>query len=408
MSKPSILFLGTFPSNRGGSGVVHELVINGLHKLGHEIAAITILSADALQHPATALAPSIAVHTVDVATERNSSAKPTRAEMAEECRRIVALSRDITTTFRPDIVFVGRADFKDPALEIASQFDVPIVAVDHGASSAHLDGYFEISEVHRLGPLCDEAACIVAVANYRAANLLRTGLENVIAIPNAADINIFGPGPKSAQLIETLGVPADVPLIAHVSNLRPLKCVSDYLSAVQRLAGNGCDIHAIVVGDGDMRAACEIQVRSLGIADRVTFTGWFDRAQMVELYRSVELIVQPSEIEAAPMAVLEAMASGCAVVASDIRAHREMMQHDRTGVLVPFGDIDAFAEAIASLFDDPERRRQITDAALESSRLRTVEAMVAAYSEVLISVAQMPKTARSLQPSDCEQSTAFE
>ena len=408
MSKPTVLFLGTLPPHRGGTGTINRLVLNGLDALGHKIVAITTLAADDGCDPRAYLAAGIALYTVEIAAVRLASMTPTNSEMVEECRRIVEIGRKAAAIYRPDVVLVARADFKDPGLEIAASLDVPVVAVDHGASTAHLHGFHAIADVHRIGRLLEDAACIVSVASHRAAKLHAFGLENVVAIPNAADTQLFRPGPKNHEFVASLGLPADAPLIAHVSNMKPYKQVDDFLDTVARLIENDADLRALVVGEGPTRVACEARVQSLGIADRVKFTGWLERDGMAAIYRSVELIMQPSEIEAAPLAVLEAMASGCAVVASDIRAHREMMQHDRTGVLVPFGDVDAYSRAIASLLDEPERRRQITDAALESSRLRTVEAMVAAYSEVLTSVAQLPKTARSLQPSECGQSTASE
>jgi glycosyltransferase involved in cell wall biosynthesis len=122
-----------------------------------------------------------------------------------------------------------------------------------------------------------------------------------------------------------------------------------------------------VAGDREVeRALCRIA--ELGIADSARVRSWLSAAAVAELLDSADVFVLPSRSEGQPMAVLEAMAHGLCVVASDVGGIPEMIDDGRSGLLVPPDDIDALEAALRRVLIDPALRRRLGDAARERVR----------------------------------------
>jgi len=97
---------------------------------------------------------------------------------------------------------------------------------------------------------------------------------------------------------------------------------------------------------GGLRAPLEQLARERGVAGSVTFAGAVDRAALMEYLARAHVVLAPSAYEGFGIAVVEAMASGCLVIASDIEAHRELIQPDRNGLLVDFGDEERAVQGV--------------------------------------------------------------
>lgn len=97
----------------------------------------------------------------------------------------------------------------------------------------------------------------------------------------------------------------------------------------------------------------------LGIAERVHFAGWIDEAAVKALCADAEALVLPSHGEGMAMAILEAMSHGLAVVATPVGAHREVIEPDVSGILVPPGDVDALADALLRVLEDKGLRDRL-------------------------------------------------
>ncbi len=112
-----------------------------------------------------------------------------------------------------------------------------------------------------------------------------------------------------------------------------------------------------IIGDGDARPALTLEAAQLGIAPRITFSGWQDRALIAERYRAADLFVFPSRDEGMPNVVLEAMASGLPIVATAIAGSEELVRDGENGHLVPPESAPALTDALARLIAQPETRR---------------------------------------------------
>ncbi|MBL8838724.1 MAG: glycosyltransferase family 4 protein [Alphaproteobacteria bacterium] len=138
----------------------------------------------------------------------------------------------------------------------------------------------------------------------------------------------------------------------------------------------------LVVGDGLARQ--DVAAALAPVAASVRMAGLRGEAELPALYAACDLFVWPAINEAYGMAILEAQAAGLPAVVGDAGGVGEIVSHDRTGFVLPCGDDDAFAGAVAALLDDPDRRRAMGAAArAKVARLHDLDAASAALTRVL-------------------------
>ena len=155
-------------------------------------------------------------------------------------------------------------------------------------------------------------------------------------IPNAVDTRLFSPGGR---------VNAERPTILCVGRLHDAqKRLSDVIRALALLPPYW---RLEIAGNGPDREMLERLAADLGIADRIRYLGFVSRGtELRDLYRRATVLALPSVYEGLPMVLLEAMSCGTPVVGSDIAAIAEVIDHARTGLLVPVGAPDRLAAAL--------------------------------------------------------------
>jgi len=165
-------------------------------------------------------------------------------------------------------------------------------------------------------------------------------------IPNGIDVSRFLQGERGGE----------VPVIGTVAALRGEKNLARLLEAFALLRQPA---RLVIVGDGPERAALEARALELGIADRTNFTGHLAAPQTA--YRDFDLFALSSDTEQMPLSVLEAMASGLAVAATDVGDVATMLAEENRPFVVA-RDAAALAEAMVALLADPARRQTIGSA----------------------------------------------
>ncbi|RMG43940.1 MAG: glycosyltransferase [Acidobacteria bacterium] len=171
------------------------------------------------------------------------------------------------------------------------------------------------------------------------------------------------------NLVEIDGVPRAAPAagspvtIGIAANLRPVKRVDIFLEAARRLGPEEARFE--VVGDGPERVRLERLARELGIAGRVAFRG--QREDSRSLMATWQIGTLTSDTEGLSNTILEYMAAGLPVVATDTGGNPELVEHGATGFLVPAGDPEALAAAWRRLVAEPELRGRFGDAAREKA-----------------------------------------
>lgn len=185
----------------------------------------------------------------------------------------------------------------------------------------------------------------------------RTGLVRgtIAAIGNGVDPARFHPrgGEKRLAMRAALATPADAPVILMVGRLVAEKGYPELFAAMQQV-----DAHLWVAGarlsSDHARPVDAALAEDAELAHRVHLLG--ERDDIAELMAAADLFTLPSHREGMPRSIIEAMMTGLAVVATDIRGSREEVVDGVTGLLVPVGDADALAAALSRLLTDPAAR----------------------------------------------------
>ncbi len=142
-----------------------------------------------------------------------------------------------------------------------------------------------------------------------------------------------------------------------IGRLVPHKRHSDILQALKRLSDEGYDAGLVIAGDGPLRDQLKAMARDLGLGDRVTFTGEFDRLEDVMAQLDVFVLTSASESQCMP--ITESMSYGKPVVASDFGGIPDFVEDGVTGFLVPVGDVEELAAKLKRLLDDPALREEM-------------------------------------------------
>lgn len=167
------------------------------------------------------------------------------------------------------------------------------------------------------------------------------------------------PGPyESAAPIrrESLSMAGDARLVLWVGRLDPVKGLRELIQAF-RVVADRDHVHLLLAGEGAMRSTLERDIRAHDLQDRVHLLG--ERHDIPALLKASDVFVFPSRTEGLPNALLEAMAASCPIVTTDVPGCRDLIVHERTGLILPYGDTPALAQAILRLFDDAELARRL-------------------------------------------------
>ncbi|UFJ42501.1 glycosyltransferase family 4 protein [Brevibacillus humidisoli] len=152
-----------------------------------------------------------------------------------------------------------------------------------------------------------------------------------------------------------MGVERDALIILCVAELNKNKNQQQLLEAIHMIKDQ--PIHCLLVGDGEMREYLQRLAEQLGIDDCIHLMGYHRNVH--QMVAAADLCVLVSRREGLPRAIMEAMAAGKPVVATDVRGSRELVRDGENGFLVPIGDAQAVAEALRTLCKDRELRKSM-------------------------------------------------
>jgi len=213
--------------------------------------------------------------------------------------------------------------------------------------------------------------------------------EKCTIVPLGIDVGHFEkrPGVAQAQLRARWGLPVDKPVAVFVGRLRYYKGL-DYLLRALPLVP---DVHLLLVGDGPLWDRTHTLAKSLGVANRIVFTGDVGDVELPGCYAAGDLFVLPSHTRAESFgtSIVEAMAAGLPIISTEIQTGTSWVNQDGvTGLVVPPCDPTALAGAMRALVADPARRCALGEAGLARAREHfqastMVEAVERVYNEVL-------------------------
>lgn len=191
--------------------------------------------------------------------------------------------------------------------------------------------------------------------------LEREGIRphQVVYIPNGIEVAAAQRPPREVR--GELQTPPEATVVGTVARLHPSKSQEDLLRAFAIVRQRVPDAVLWLVGDGERRAALEREARRLGIVERVRMPG--ARLDVRDVLEAMDVFALPSRWEGMPNSLMEAMAAGRPVVASDIDGIRELIQHGETGWRVPPGNPDALAQTLLEVLADRPRAARVGRAA---------------------------------------------
>lgn len=255
--------------------------------------------------------------------------------------------------FKPDIVLAPWA-YPDgwAAVELSKQAGVPVVIKVHGCdilgAGAGLDG--DPPRKRRTVDALQRADGVIAVSRHLAETMVGMGVsgDKIRVVYDGIDPSVFYPAPV-AEARARLGLPVDTPMILFIGNLVPVKGIETLLGACARLAQNGVQFTANLIGQGPLKSKLESQIRRLGLTDRVRLIGGLPHAQLGTWFRAASVFALPSYSEGVPSVLLESAACGTPFVASRVGGIPEIT-HLAPNRLVAPGDSAAFADALVASF----------------------------------------------------------
>ncbi len=261
------------------------------------------------------------------------------------------------------------------ALALREAYGLPVVYEVRGFledswQARHL-GDLSRSDIYRLSreleTHCMRAAdLVVTLGEAMREEIVARGIpaDRVLVVPNAVSSEFLRPLPDGRALRATLGIGPDEPVAGMVSSLYAHEGVPTFLEAAAMLRRRGRPVRPLIVGDGPERASLERLAARLGLGGTAVFTGRVPPGDVRNYHAVLDVFVIPrtdtrvSQL-VTPLKPVEAMASGLCVVASDVRALREVIKHESTGMLTSPDDPVALADCLEKLLYSPNVRQEL-------------------------------------------------
>ena len=300
--------------------------------------------------------------------------------------RLPSRLREVIDRLRPAIVHTFMFGFDYPVNVAARDAGVPVL-VSSRRQLAEWKKPRHIRLQRKANQMVDRVvANSEAVARF-ASEQEALGMERISVIPNGIDLV---PGLGAAQEIrlrEECGIPVNARVVGIVANFSPVKDHALFVRMAAELARRRNDVHFLMVGDGPLRESVQEQLAREGLTDRCSVLKNVGDAR--PLFSLMDVSVLCSRNEGCPNAVMESMAAGTPVVASEVGGIPELIENGRTGYLVDSRDPFEFANAVTSLLEDEENRASMGEAAQERcaerfSTARMLDAYRALYTALLV------------------------
>lgn len=269
-------------------------------------------------------------------------------------RRLGRIARRMVGEWTPDVIHASSIHFQGSitAARLARRHKIPLVTTAHVGSVSALPLLTRIATSiyeNTFGRfVLRSSARVIAVSRATAAHVRRLGARNVTVVANGVDHDRFAPPPQRPES------PIEIVFVGRlIGNKGPAMALAAFSSLHHPTA------RLTFVGDGPNRRNLERAGAKIG--DTVRFLG--HRGDVAEVLKAAHIVVRPSQTEGQSLAMLEAMASGVVVVASDIEANRELIQTGETGLLHRINNVIDLADALREAITNPVLRQNLAAAA---------------------------------------------
>jgi glycosyltransferase involved in cell wall biosynthesis len=204
----------------------------------------------------------------------------------------------------------------------------------------------------------------IAVSDDVKRAMLKTyslGPDKVAVICNSVDVRRYQQPVDRVRVRRELGLAENSRVVAVVATFKEQKGHRYLIEAVPSVISQFPDLHILFIGDGDLREELQAQARAAGVDDHIHFLGF--RQDIPDLLAASDYFVLPSLWEGLPMALVEAMASGLPVLATEVSGSKQVMVHGQTGLLVAPGNVQQLKEAMLRMLSEPDQSKAMAEAA---------------------------------------------
>ncbi len=257
------------------------------------------------------------------------------------------------------------------AKTLKNSYDIPIVSTIHATESGRNSGIHD--EIQRYindteWMLTYESTEVIVNSNYmkrELQSLFGLPFEKINVIPNGININMFNGVEKDYDFRRKYALDNEK-IILFMGRLVYEKGVQHLISAMPKILAGYHDAKLVIAGKGGMLDELRAQVNSLGISNKVYFTGYMDSKQVCKMYKCADVSVFPSTYEPFGIVALEAMLSGTPVVVSDIGGLNEIVEHGVDGMKSYAGNPNSLADSILALLYNP----QLADSVVKKAKAK--------------------------------------
>ncbi|RMH68398.1 MAG: glycosyltransferase family 1 protein [Gemmatimonadetes bacterium] len=219
-------------------------------------------------------------------------------------------------------------------------------------------------------------SAIIAISEGIRQVLIQDGIppERVVTIHSGIDLRRIQTVHKSNQVRQEFGLNPNQLLVGIVAALAPHKDHQNFLRAAAHVKAELPQTRFLIIGDGELRDELEALTHTLDLHQHVIFTGF--RSDVLELTATLDLFVLSSYLEGMGTSILDAMALGKPIVATQVGGIPEIVLHGKNGLLVPPRNPLALAKAIITILSNPHLREQMSHFSRDQVQNFTVEKTV--------------------------------
>ena len=251
------------------------------------------------------------------------------------------------------------------AKSLKQSFNLPMVATIHATeagrnSGIHDDTQRYINDTEWL--LTYEATEVIVNSNYMKGHvqgLFGLPFDKISVIPNGINLNNFTGIDRDYDFRRRFAMDNEK-IILYVGRLVYEKGVQHLISAMPKILENYHDSKLVIAGKGGMIDELKSQVESMGLSNKVYFTGYLNQKEVQKMYKCADVAVFPSTYETFGIVALEAMLAGIPTVVSDIGGLNEIVEHGVNGMKSYTGNPNSIADSVLSLLFDPQLAMNVT------------------------------------------------
>ena len=337
----------------GAEGIHVSSIVEAFRALGHDVRLISLIGKE-----------------VAASTPRVRMLEQVRRRMPRSLYEVMEIGYSVAgyrlltsqiNGWKPEFLYERYMLFNMAGLMAARRLGIPLV-LEVNAPLAYERAQYERLSLKRAAELFERslfrsADLVLTVSTPLKDHIVHQGVPpaNVFVLPNGTKPELFRPNAAARREVrQRLGIPSQAIVVGFVGILRPWHGVELLLEAFSRIGDSAEQVSLVIVGDGPSQAELERLAQSLGLSNRVIFTGRIPHRQVADYLAAFDIAVSPrATFYASPMKILEYMAAGLAVVAPHMPNLQDLISDGVNGILFEAENADKLAASLRSLITDP-------------------------------------------------------